>query len=238
MQIRAAIEGDLRKIMNREVAVLKAGVKAGTVSSAESLKEKLRAQVREAGLSQSVQKAWQVKSYPKGDHSGAASWVYSKSTRIHAAFDAGGTIVPGSHVGPEGNPVISKAKWLWIPLPGAVALELDRGMKHSKGNRERKWSEWEVVKQRFGEERLHLIPAGGQRMLLVADTGGGKSRSRKWKYGAKRSLGDGSLPLFLLVKRVRLGKRLDIDGAVTQAGREFMQHILNGLAAAETKIKG
>lgn len=223
MHIGAAIEGDLRKIMAREVSVLAAGIKAGTVKAADGLKEKLRAQVRAAGLSTPVEKAWQSKVYPKGESMGAAGYVYSKAKRIHAAFDVGGDLRP------------KNGEWLVIPLPAARKLKLDVSYQRSKGSRPRHWSDVEAAVARFGALRRVMLPGG--RMLLVADrvtASGARRKVRTTREGARvQGLGNVSMPLFLLVKRVRLGRRLDIDGAVASAERDFMGHVLAGISAAE-----
>lgn len=228
MQLRAAIEGDLRQVMARETVVLKAGIKAGTLKASDALKDRLRGQVRAAGLSSSVEKAWQSKVYPKGDSMGAAGLVYSKAARIHSAFDAGATIGPKA------------GQWLVIPLPAARRLKLDLSYQRSKGSRPRHWSDIDAAVRRFGA--LRRVALRGGRILLVADGVTASGARRKVRTarggGAVQGVGNVSMPLFLLVRRIRLGKRLDIDGAVTQAGREFLAHVIAGIAAADRQAKG
>lgn len=228
MHLKAALEGDLRKVMSREVMVLGAGIKSGTTSATDSLKERLRAQVRSAGLAQSVQKAWQSKVYPKGDSMAAAGYVYSKATRIHAAFDVGGTISP------------KRGQWLVIPLPAARRLKLDISYARSKGSRPRHWSDVDAAVRRFGA--LRQVKLRGGRMLLVADrvtAAGGRRKVRQARGGGSvQGLGNVSMPLFLLVRRVSLGKRLDIASAARQARQDFLGHVLRGIAQADQRGKG
>ncbi|WP_337996223.1 DUF6441 family protein [Oleispirillum naphthae] len=227
MKIGAALEGDLRKIMTREISVLRSGIKSGTQTATDNLKEKLRAQVRAAGLPQSVQKAWQSKVYPKGDSMGAAGLVFSKATRIHAAFDAGASISPRN------------GQWLVIPLPAARRLKFDVSYSRSRGGKPRHWSDVDAAVRRFGS--LRRVPLKGGRILLVADgvtASGSRRKVRQAKGGGTvQGVGNVSMPLFLLVKRVRLGKRLDIGGAAAQAGRDFMGHVLAGIDAADRRVK-
>lgn len=226
MQIRAALEGDLRKIVAREVSVLGRGIKAGTQAATDGLKDKLRRQVREAGLSSSVEKAWQAKVYPKGDSMGAAGLVFSKARRIHAAFDGGAEIRP------------KNGEWLVIPLPAARKLKLDLDYARSRGGKPRHWSDVDAAIRRFGALRRVVLPGG--RILLVASgvTAAGQRRKvRQTRNGAVQGIGNTSMPLFLLVRRVRLGKRLDIDAAVSDARRDFIDHVRRSIDAAERATK-
>lgn len=225
MQLIAAITGDLRRIMAREVLVLKSGIKTGVSDASDRLKDLLRAQVREAGLSTPVEKAWQTKVYPKGDSMSASGWVYSKATRIHAAFDVGGTITP------------STGQWLVIPMPAARRLKLDQSLRRSKGSRPRHWSDVDAAVRRFGALRRVDLPGG--RVLLVADNvtaSGARRKVRQGKNGAVQGIGGVSMPLFLLVKRVRLGKRLDIAAASSSVERDFLGLVMRGIERAERSI--
>lgn len=178
------------------------------------LRDELRAQVDAAGLGTGLSKAFRHEVYPKGRKSfSPAALVYSKAARLHAAFEDGPTIRANN------------AAWLVLPLPAAEALgfaDRPQGRKNSARSRRARWSNVEAAIRRYG--RLDFVPLdGGDRALLVAR---GLSRARQ--RGLKRSLtrrgaeavastvGE-SVPLFLLLRQVRIRKRLDIKAAGDRA---------------------
>lgn len=227
MRIGAALTGDLRQIMRQEVTVLSAGITSGTVRTTDNLKDRLRKQVAAAGLGVAVQKAWQSKTYPSGNSMSAAGYVFSKAKRIHAAFDAGGFIRPVN------------GDWLVIPLPAAKRLGLDTSYKSAHGGKPRHWSNVDAAIRRFGSLRRVVLPGG--RVLLIASrvTSSGRRRATRTHRGGGtvQGVGNVDMPLFLLVKRVRLGRRLDIAAAADAAQVELLPQVIRAIAEADNRSR-
>jgi len=221
-----ALKGDLRKSMDRQLRRIKKGVKAGTASTAKGLQGDLRAQTRHAKLGRGLEKAWRFEVYPRHGKISLhpAAIVFSNAKRIHAAFSQGAQIR------------VRKAKFLVIPLPAAKKFGFDMGLKHSKGNKERKWSDIEAAIGKYAS--LRYVKIGPGKALLVADnltSGLRRSKSRvSKKTGAAYSPVGGrraSAPLFLLVKQVRIKRKIDVKRAVKRANRDLGRQILKHLSA-------
>lgn len=213
MRLRAALVGDLTKVMDKAVKDMESAAVKASRQAADSMRDDLRAQTASAGLPKSLQKAWQRKVYlNKGLD--AAGFVFSKSQDIHAAFATGGEIRA------------KNGSYLVIPLKGAVRAGLHTSMRKSRGSRPRKWSELEPALRRFGNLRRIALSKG--RYLLVAP-GYGKS-GKALKPGARRRKGYWGLPLFLLVPRVRLGKRIDFEGAKRRAQKRHPKFLEQALS--------
>lgn len=153
MKIGVAIEGDLRALMGQSIDVLAIAVSDAVNRASTGLRDELRQQVARAGLGAALAKAWQVKLYPSRRASmGASGWVYSKATRIHAAFAGARTI---SALG---------GRYLVIPLAGAVARGWDREGAEAGGfGRPRKWSAFDRI---LKEQRVARIRLSRGRILI------------------------------------------------------------------------
>lgn len=221
MRLRAAIRGDLRRMMENERRNLAVGIKAGVREETDTLKDDYRKLTAAAGLPAGLQRAWRSRIYPKGASANAAGYVFSKAPRIHAAFATGGEIRARN------------GRFLVVPLPVAIRLGLHRSMERSRGSRPRRWSNVAAALDRFGA--LRMVKLSGGRFFLVADnvtSTGRRSRTRRTREGLEFSPIGGrrvSMPLFLLVPRVRLGKRLDLDkparSALGRLASTIVKHI-------------
>lgn len=216
MMIVGRIKGDLQELLNAGLDEVSDGARAAVRSASEGLQADLRSQTRAAGLGVGLEKAWRLELYPKVSRRRTmrpAGLVYSKATRLHDAFDDGQIIAARG------------AKWLAIPLPAAKAAGLDKSPKRRDSQRAgplpAKWSNIDAAKAKFGE--LRFIPIGnGARALLVAD---GKARGDTLaRGGAGRAT---SIPLFLLVKRARGRKLLDIAAAAKRAEAQLATNLSN-----------
>ncbi|MGF7176997.1 DUF6441 family protein [Azospirillum doebereinerae] len=216
MKIVGRISGDLKELMNTRFDEIADAARAAVRSASEGLQAELRRQTVAAGLGSGLEKAWRLDLYPKISRRRTlrpAGLVYSKATRLHDAFDNGETITARG------------GKWLAIPLPAAKAAGLDKSPMRDDSRRASpmpaKWSNVVAATSKFGA--LRFVPIGnGARALLVAD---GKARGDTLaRGGAGRAT---SIPLFLLVKRVRGRKLLDLAAAAKQAEAQLVANLSN-----------
>ena len=84
MHLKAAIFGDFKAVMAKEVKDAETAVSRGVKQATDGLKEELRQQVTGAGLGNRLAKSWRGEIYPK--------FVYSKAPEIIGAFAMGVTI--------------------------------------------------------------------------------------------------------------------------------------------------
>lgn len=209
------LDGDLKALVNDVVSDVAGGARAAVRGASEQLQADLRGQVRAAGLGVGLEKAWRLELYPKTGRRTLrpAGLVYSKATRLHDAFDAGETVVAG------------KGKWLAIPLPAAIQAGLhkrdQRPDTQRAGPLPAKWSSVDEARHLFGE--LAFVPLdGGKRALLVA-----RGRSSGGILHARARGPAQDTPLFLLVRRVRGRKLLDIDAALKAAEARLARSLSN-----------
>lgn len=222
LRLDVDIEGDLRKIAAASVKSIERANSGAVSETAKGLQKTLRGQVRRARLGDKLEKAWRVREFPRSkDSIKKAALVFSKASRLHAAFSKGGTITARS------------SNWLVIPLAEAERRRFDRRGDKSRGPRPRRYSAVDAAIQFYGS--LRFVKLGGGRALLVADnlTGSGRRRKTRTKQGAAFSpvggRGSASFPVFLLVKQTTLPKRLDIEGAAGKAERRLVSSLARRL---------
>ena len=217
MRLKAAIEGDLRQIIKGDIERVSAVSRRAADVSSFNLQTKLRAQVDGAGLGQGLSKAWRRELYPRSaskDTLGSAALVYSKATKLHAAFNEGGIIR-------------SSRGWLAIPTEEAVRLGFATQMVAGlRGSREARKSDIEAAERRFG--KLRAIQTHNGNYLLVADVRTGTRLDKKlgqrvqtYRKTRENQSATTTVPLFYLVQNVRLQKKLDLDSATTAAFNEY-----------------
>lgn len=189
MHLKAAIFGDFKAVMAKEVKDAETAVSRGVKQATDGLKEELRQQVTGAGLGNRLAKSWRGEIYPKGGMSvNAAGFVYSKAPEIIGAFAMGVTIKN------------KRGRFLAIPTTYVIRRE---------GRR--------VTPADFEEAGIPLryVPPQEKRKigLLVVDnfriTKKGKARA-----ASARGIKTGrvaTVVMFLLIPQVTLKKRFDID---------------------------
>jgi len=208
------VSGDIRAILAEQQEELGGRIRAAVGGVAEGVQAILRAQVQAARLGTGLEKAWRIAEFrgKRGRSLGPSAVVYSKATRIHAAFDRGGTVTARG------------GKWLAIPLPEAIRRGLDRLPRRrdnegfrSPGAIKPRWSDIDGARTVF--DGLRFVEIGPGRALLVADasttTRGGETEFRRG--GGRRP--NASVALFLLVRQVRVKKLLDLKAAEAAAQR-------------------
>lgn len=193
MRIKAALEGNLEKIMQQELKDATEGVTRGVQAATDLAQAGWRAQVERAGLGQGLTKSIRKRFYPNQGMD-AAGWVYAKSQRIITAFERGALVRS------------RRGRYLAIPTPEAVQLarrRVGRFGKVSPANWPKSLPELRYVPRRSG-------PA-----LLVADelkhtSAGRLTRARRTKTG-RLGRGASSVVMFILVRQTKLPKKLDVQ---------------------------
>ena len=183
LRLAAHIDGNLRQMLNTRADEIGEALRSAVENAATSLRQELRDQVRQAGLGDGLANAWQLTVFPQSSRKSwrPAGLVYSKATRLHAAFNMGGVISARN------------AQWLAIPLPPAIDLGLATDARQNKDaqNRaaNRKWSNVDAAIDMFGELRFVSIGgASASKALLVGDRRNkGRAPGRKtFRGGAVR----------------------------------------------------
>ncbi len=196
-RLTAALEGDLKRIVQLEMRAAARAVTVGVREATEGLKSELRRQITSAGLGTRLANTWRGEVYPKGQPSiGAAGFVWSKAPGIVRLYAEGAVIRS------------KQGLFLAIPTPAAGRFG-DARRKITPGA-------WE----RIHGMRLRFVYRRGSPSLLVADnvrlTKRGRATAnigRRQGAAFTRLTGRTTVPLFILVPEVTVRKRLDIDGA-------------------------
>lgn len=218
---KIAAEGSLKDWSRRKSAVMARYMTAAATDAAVATRDDLRGQAAgfigrgaSARRGQDPIKTIRAMTYPKtGASIGAAAIVYFKADWWEA--HANGAVIRAGG-----------ARWLAIPLPGAIQMGLDRTTRDRGGG-------MRVSKRAAIPEGLRFIPLdGGTRALLVLDTAARYVRKRgaaeRLKSGDRRQ-GPG-VPLFLLVRSVRLPKRINRDAAAATGFSRYLASLQNVLA--------
>jgi hypothetical protein len=149
------------------------------------LKSAWRGQITGAGLGRRLANTIRSQTFPKsGESLNAAALVWSQAPVIVSAHDTG--------------PLIRSKTRLWLAIPTAAAGKSTRGGRMTPG-------EWE---RRRGL-RLQFVYRKRGPSLLVAE---GRLNSRGVGVASRSKTGRGvaTVPIFLLVRQVKLSKRLDL----------------------------
>ena len=211
MKLGLDIKPDLIAVMAAEIKAGEQAVSAAMREAGKDLKSAWRGQITKSGLGQRLSKSIRSQTYPKtGVSLKAAALVWSNAPQIIGAHDTG--------------PLIRSKDGFWLAIPTAAAGKSARGGRISPG-------EWE---RRRGL-RLRFIYRRSGPSLLVAE---GRLNARGLGVASRSKTGRGltTVPIFLLVRQVKLRKRLDLDRAAKAA-----QDAIPGAIVAnwvETRTKG
>ena len=207
MRIVTKIEGNLRLNMEQEIRAGKLAALGAVTQIGGAIKADWRGQIAQAGLGRRLGNTVRSEAYPKGVGSLTASaLIWSKAKKIVGAFETGVEIRAKN-----GN-------WLAIPLPAAG--KSGRGGRITPG-------EWE----RRNGRRLTFIYRQGRAGLLI-DTGttlrGGRVMGKDGFSRAARGFKNRSVPIFALVPRVRLQKRLGLYTSADRLARSMGARLVAG----------
>jgi hypothetical protein len=197
MKLSVKVSSDLLAMMKAEIAAGEKAVTVGVGRAAEGLKGGMRAAVVQAGLGRRLGNTIRHRVYPQTGYSmEAAGFVFTNADAIIDAHERGALIRPRSGF------------WLAIPTEAA-----GRGA----GRRRLTPGEWE----RRNGMTLRLVRRRGNTALLVADnarlTKAGVARQKRGRRRRDGMLtGAQTVPIFVLVRQVRLPRRLDFDGEIAR----------------------
>jgi hypothetical protein len=192
VKLRLEISGSIAADMRAELLAGEQAVSDAVRGAALSLKTDWRGQITGAGLGTRLARTIRSEDYPKGRPSlNAAAIIWSNAPVIIGAHDTG--------------PLIRSKSGLWLAIPTAAAGKSTRGGRITP-------AEWE---RRRGVPLRFIYRARGP-SLLVAE---GRLNSRGLGVASRAKSGRGlaSVPIFLLVRQVKLTKRLDLAKAAEAA---------------------
>jgi len=198
MRFKIDIDGDLEQLMKAEKHRMGLATTLAVRSGGETLKGLWRRQVVGAGLGQRLANTVRHEAFPKKGFSyNPAGVVFTKAEKIIDAFEHGSLIRAASGV------------WLAIPLPAAGKY---------KGGRKPTPGEWQF---RTGRLLRFVINRARGTAFLVADdarvstvTGlASARRGRRRKDGILT--GAQTVPIFALVRQVKMPKKLDLMADAT-----------------------
>jgi hypothetical protein len=185
MKLDITISPNLAAIMAAEIKAGEKAVTAAMRAAGAQLKSDWRGQIAQAGLGRRLGNSIRNQTFPKvGESLDAAALVWSKAPVIIGAHDTG--------------PLIRSKNGFWLAIPTEAAGKGARGGRITPG-------EWE---RRRGL-RLRFVYRRRGPSLLVAE---GRLNNRGLGVASRSKSGHGTatVPIFLLVRQVKLRKRLDL----------------------------
>lgn len=192
MKLTLGIDPDLVAMMQAEITVGERAVSAAILEASSGLKSDWRREITGAGLGDRLARTIRSAQYPKGKASlNAAALVWSNAPMIVGAHETG--------------PLIRSKGGLWLAIPTAAAGKSARGGRITP-------REWE---QRRGLQLRFIYRSRGP-SLLVAE---GRLNSRGLGVASRAKTGRGmaTVPIFLLVRQVKLTKRLELSRSAETA---------------------
>ena len=221
MRIEASIQQSLAAAMRREVETLDE-VTAKVVRAVGGRTKILLRRDTSAALGQRVANAWQDQFYPNIERgpAKAADLVYTKAPKIIDAFDVGATIRPKS------------GRYLAIPTEHVERVTV----RHDGKVRSRRKASPEDLAA-VGIE-LRYVPAGRfsrYPVLVTSDlrvTGSGRRRIGTVGKRGRPLSGAATLVMYVLVPRVKIPKRLDLETHRQATRADLYNSMIVGLRSA------
>lgn len=215
MLLKATIEGSLKQAMQAEVARVSRGLRAGVAEAGRQAQAELRAQARAAAFTdggKALANSWRLRVFPAASAAThtlrPAALVYSRAPDLAETFDQGAIVTPQRH------------KFLAVPtavnrIPGKrverrARTRVTPAEMYRLGGFVRRTSNpnvslWCLPLRQQTTKRGRLKLFAGPHSEILTGRVKGLQQARR-AYAAKRSF----VPMFLLLKRVSLRKRLDI----------------------------
>lgn len=191
MKCETKIDGDPLEMVERDLERMALSHTRAMRRAASDLKAAWRQEIQGSGLGPRLARTVRSTAYPGGTTSiNAAAMVWTKAPEIVAAHDQGVTIRS------------EDGFYLAIPLEAAGRGRFGRRMTPGE------------YEQRTGQ-RLRFVYRRGRSSLLVADDARISKRGQARRKGGKRRKdgvlsGAQTIPVFLLVPRVKMRKRTDL----------------------------
>lgn len=213
LMITLAIQGDLERwAQEAKTGILQAVADAAKEEGREGL-ERLREDVRNAGLGDGVANAWRMDVKPRNRLAySPAVFFHSAAPHIIEAFTKGQPI--------KGKPLLA------VPIPDSPAdkIRIRRGQERTA-----------EIEKRYGPLRAINLKGGG--VMLVArgrassDGAGVRALVRRRATGTKdyftpiNQKNQVDIPMFWLIPNVRLGKRLNWPEIARQIQADYAQRV-------------
>jgi len=207
--IRLEVLGDIGAMMAAEITAGEQAVTKAVGDAGTGLKTAWRGQITSAGLGQRLARTIRSAQYPKAKPSlNAAALVWSQAPVVVGAHDTG--------------PLIRSRNGFWLAIPTPAAGKSARGGRITPG-------EWE---RRRGL-RLRFVYRRNGPSLLVAE---GRLNTRGVGVASRSKTGRGltTVPIFLLVRQVKLRKRLDLDRAAKASQNDIPSAIVANWISEKT----
>lgn len=186
MKLVVDFSPDLVALLEQEIRAGERAVTAAMKAAGSELKQDWREQITRAGLGHRLPRTIRSRTYPtSGDSINAAAFIWSNAPEILNAHDRGA--------------LIRSKSGFWLAIPTEAAGKGRGGARLTP-------AEWE---RRRGM-RLRFIYRRNGPSLLVAEKARINTRGLAVASRAKTGRGQVSAPIFLLVPRVKLRKRLDL----------------------------
>lgn len=162
-----------------------------------------------------LKNTWRSEVFPRAGLAYEPSVIwFSNAEAIVSSFD-------------DGQPIRAKTGgFLAVPIPGSPAEDFPNPRGPD--------TKVDYAQQRFGDQ-LKFVPGTPRRPAMLVLEGGsftktGKLSRRKRTKTGKFGKGTASIPLFFLVKEVRLGKRLDVQARFKEITADFTTRMPRELA--------
>ncbi|MCA3336194.1 MAG: hypothetical protein INF55_15600 [Roseomonas sp.] len=236
----ATIRGDLRAAMEAEIRDVARAMRRGVERAGREVQAELRAQARGAGFSdkgRALANSWRLKLYPPPGAAPRsfrpAALVYSNAPKLVEAFDKGIPIAakggrylafPTGYNATRGRRGASSRGGLRVTPAEMTAARGEAFVISSKSNPAvRLWCLRVRGASGLGKRRRLRLFAGANVEVL---TGHRRGQQRL----ARATLAQGFVPMFFLMRQVRLAKRLDVAGVRRRAGNVLARAIVAELA--------
>lgn len=203
MRLTAIPQGDPQDLIERDILAGEGAVTRAMRSAGQTLKANWRGQVRGAGLGSRLANTVRGEAYPKGSTSlNAAALVWTKAPEIIAGFEDGITI--------------QSKDGFYLAIPTQAAGRGPRGARMTPLT-------WE---RRHGMRLRFVYRRTGPSLLVADDARLTKKGSAIQKRGKRRKrdgilTGAQTVPIFILVPKVRIGKRLNLLSAAERVSAQI-----------------
>ena len=237
--VRAAVFGRLKPAMQAEVRAVAGALRRAVAATGGEVQSELRAQARSAGFKdggRSIANAWRLNLYPAGGVAPTtfkpAALVWSRMPNVVTAFDRGATIVARGRTYmaiPTGYNAIGgrrSGRRAGMRITPAQMIQAgQRGEAFVLPSKSRPGvSLWclrvaaATGTSRRTRNRLRLFVGSGTEVL----TGHRKGQTQR----RQEVLAQGFVPMFLLLKRVTMRKRLDVGGVRSRVPGWFVRNAI------------
>jgi len=210
MQIKAAIKGDLEKIVQQKNKNILKAVGRAVNRTGNELQREMAGQTQRAGLGHGLSKSWKTKTYNKNAKDKfAKKLVYTDSPKVMEGFETGGVRKP------------TKGKWIAIPTEN---VPKSRRKRYTPENWPKSYPELYFAQDTNG--KAYLV---GQTVHKTNKHG----KTRISKTSRKTESQAETVIYFFLVKQTKHVKRLSFEHASKHHQKKMKLYISQELDKTE-----